>query len=75
MRIRASRVVPLIGALSAALMLVVALADAAAARAPEFVETGTDRLFWLTVCPEGYAVEGLQIAGAPVTLSERERGG
>ena len=62
MRIRASRIVPLIGAVSVALMLLVALADSAVARPPELVETGTHRLFGITVYPEGYAVEGPQIA-------------
>lgn len=39
-----------------------AFADGALAHPPEFVETGADRLFGITVCPEGYAVEGLQLA-------------
>ena len=62
MRIRAPSIVALIGAVSIALVLVVCLADVALARPPDFVETGTDRLLGITVCPDGYAVEGLQIA-------------
>ena len=37
-------------------------ADRSLARPPEFVEMGADRLFGIRVCPEGYGVEGLQLA-------------
>ena len=62
MRVRASTIAVGIRAVSLTLILLVAVAGRALAQAPEFVETGADRLFGITVCPEGYAVEGLQIA-------------
>ena len=62
MRVRASTIAVGIRAVLPTLMLLAALAGRAVAQPPEFVETGADRLFGITVCPEGYAVEGLQIA-------------
>jgi hypothetical protein len=62
LRIRALRILPLIGAVSLALMLILFLADSVVAQPSEFVETGADRLFGITVCPDGYAVEGMEVA-------------
>lgn len=61
-RVRALRILPLIGAVSLALTLTLLLADSVVAQSPEFVETGADRLFGITVCPDGYAVEGMEVA-------------
>ena len=61
-RIRVSRIGRVVGAALVVLVMFAALADRGLARPPEFVETGADRLLGITVCPEGYAVEGLQIA-------------
>ena len=62
MGVRASIIAVGIRAISLALVLLAGVAGRALAQPPEFVETGADRLFGITVCPEGYAVEGLQIA-------------
>lgn len=62
MRVQASTIAAFVRAVLLTVMLLTALVGRALAQAPEFVETGTDRLFGITVCPEGYAVEGLQIA-------------
>lgn len=62
MQVRDSTIAVLFRAVLLTVMVLAVLAGRALAQAPEFVETGADRLFGITVCPEGYAVEGLQIA-------------